>query len=418
MKLRRGLVAGVACGMATLLGSGSATAINGSRPRTPPTFYDAACITTVDRSRVASVDVPYTIPLRDDALSDDELPDSRRLQFFAFARDLPPLQTLPAWVDAADVERARDAGIVAEDTAPTAAQILGTSPWADDAQALTTADDRRPITCEATREGVDWTLDTAPLGNYRVWAYTFEPPDSLWTPRPGLIRIVEGDDSAGPAVSLTSPARRTDVFATTGARIRGCLAAAPGTTVDFAWARASALQEWTTFASVVPSEDTFEIPFVPPDETVYDALYVRATATDPQGRSWVAYAPGELVPFPECPADAGAPRPIVLADHCQLIAEPSRTEPSAAAPCDDTEVETDTDADTDLGPVETGGGGTGSEGTSGPDSDGPSEASCACRSDRHSHPRPPMVVGAMLLGVMLGRRRGLDDSRLATDRGT
>ena len=45
-----------------------------------------------------------------------------------------------------------------------------------------------------------------PAGAYAVWGYTYEPAQNLWTPRDGIVRVIDGDaSSAGPAVSIAWP---------------------------------------------------------------------------------------------------------------------------------------------------------------------------------------------------------------------
>lgn len=71
---------------------------------------------------------------------------------------------------------------------------------------ITSATQRMPISCEATTAGVGWDASSVPAGAYSVWGYTYEPVQSLWTPRDGVLRIIDGDEaSAGPAASIAWP---------------------------------------------------------------------------------------------------------------------------------------------------------------------------------------------------------------------
>ena len=348
---------------------GTASAINGTRPRTPPTFYDASCVQTIERGD-ASVRLGYTVPLEDTELSQDE----RTLAFHALPFDLHPAFELPSWTRVDDVDRALASGIVTE--APGDDAILESSPMG--AGALLLTPQRRPTSCEAVDDGIAWPTD-APVGVYAVWGYTFEPPTSLWTRRPGLIRVVDGDEAPGPALSLTTPFARTDIFADAGATIRGCLAADLGTSIEFSWATAAEPEVWTPFATVVPDGEAVQVDFVPPPQTVFSALYVRGVATDPQGRTWTSYAPGELVPFATCP-DIEDTQTQVLPDVCGLVPASSVERPSAARSCDDpgsmptpdpgeteTEADPEPDAETETDGATAAGGGDGCQiGSRGP----------------------------------------------------
>lgn len=328
----------------------AALAINGVRPRTPPTFFGEACIATVDRGAQDGFPIDYTIPFPDDEIGEDELEGSRTFQFFALSTEVPPLQELPPWVNEDDIARALEAGIIVEQPAP--ADVLSSSSWGPNARAVTTPEQRVPIRCEEAPSPRLWSLDDVEPGVYQIWAHTFEPPNSLWTRRPGLVRVVDGAQTPGPAVSLGAPARRTDVFVDSGATIHGCVAADSGTEVTLSWASASDLDVWTSFAEFEIESPTFEIVFMPPEDTLFEALYIRATAIDPQGRSWTSYTSAELIPFATCP-DSDGQGPRLLADACDRIPEPMVFDPIVARPCDGLDgsggaEDTDTEADTDA----------------------------------------------------------------------
>ena len=96
--LRAGLRAGLGVGLLVLLSSRAAQASNGIHPRTPVVWEPApACMTVVDRSVEAKLELKYTIPYEDlrPVDANDEVDDSRRHQFIAFCAGHSPQQPLP-----------------------------------------------------------------------------------------------------------------------------------------------------------------------------------------------------------------------------------------------------------------------------------------------------------------------------------
>ena len=302
-------------------------AINGARPRVPPSFYDHACITVVGPD-APLVEIGLTVPYADVELTEDELFDSRTLQLYAFARDRPPGEALPNWVDAGDVARALEAGII--DAAPDPLDVLSSSRWSGDAFPLVAIEDRLPIACESAGP---WPWETAdvPLGAYVVWGYTFEPPLNLWTPRPGLIRVVDAAGSGPPAVALTGLDRRLEFGRKQGLAVTGCLSGDAGTEVELSWARASAPADWTSFGRIVPEDGAFEVVLQPPEDTIYQALHVRAEAIDPQGRRFTHYARGVLVVLDAC---VEAPVPGARVDDACGVAPSAVGEVRTPLPCE------------------------------------------------------------------------------------
>ena len=204
---------------------GAASAINGSRPRVPPSFYGGACITVVGPD-APLLEVGVTVPYEDTELTEDELTDSRTLGLYAFARDLPPGAELPNWVRADDAERAVEAGLT--DALPSAEGVLPSSSWGDAAYGV--VEERLPIACDSAGPW-PWGTSEVPPGAYVLWGYTFEPPLNLWTPRSGVVRVVDAEGSGPPAVALEFLDDRLEFGLEQGLRVTGCVSADPGTEV-------------------------------------------------------------------------------------------------------------------------------------------------------------------------------------------
>lgn len=276
-------------------------ATNENRPRTPLGWHAPPCMTTVDRSAGEGPLIELAIPYEDTGRTDDELPDSRTVQLWATCRDLLPGEQLPNWVSSGDVTRVMDAGGL--DQTPPDADILDRSDWTQlpghDGVAGSCAlpvlgeDARLPITCEATLPGVRWQLGDVPVGAYILRGYTFEPNNNLWTRRPGVVRVHDGDlAAAGPAAALRNPTRDGRAYLGSPYPLLGCAAGPPGTAVQVAWAPTTADDlgdpaAWTTITELqlddpVPGED-FEVAFDPPPEAAGQAVLFRVTATTPGG---------------------------------------------------------------------------------------------------------------------------------------
>ncbi|HWB76690.1 MAG TPA: hypothetical protein VG755_17110, partial [Nannocystaceae bacterium] len=226
-------------------------ASNGMRPRTPAVFPDdVPCVQTVQRGDTLHID--YAAPFDDTELGDEELPDSRRYQFFAFAEQRYDFG-LPIWITRADYDRADANGdIVMLGDRP----ILEEDPtWLATKWTRITADDARiPITIEQSALGVDWDTGSTPPGTWFVAAYTWEPEQNLWTPRYGAVRIVDPDapTSAGPTVFLAnevpSVVRVGDTYSPVG-----CIEAEGDATITASWGSVTggATPQWIEFATDV-----------------------------------------------------------------------------------------------------------------------------------------------------------------------
>ncbi len=384
--------------------AGPAAASNAGKPRVPPSFLGPTCIETVDRGvdPVWSFDVG--IPFEDTGLTEDEPADGRTFQFFALCRQPTPLEVLPLWVSATDATTAAMTDPTLELPAPGAA-LDEDAAWAGCVVPITEAAERMPITCEATVGGATWDTASAPAGAYAVWGYTYEPALNVWTPRDGVVRVIDGDEaSAGPAVSISWPLTEVTAGLDAGVRVAGCVAGMAGTTVELSWATAVALQAqgqaaWVVFEEIEATADTFEVSFVPPATAEYEAVFVRASATDPQGRSFDAYTRERVVFLAGCDAPDGGERS--LPDFCR-VGSGSPLVPAGDRVGDGCEPGADggTLDDTGLGGGSTQGDGTGSGGTAA--SDDTDSSGCGCR----SHPFRSMDLSwSWWVVVLAGRRR-------------
>ena len=307
------------CVLVTL--PGLAHASNTAKPRVPPSFLGSTCVEVIDRAVDPVWRFDVGIPFEDTSLGPDEPPDGRTFQFFALCRQPGPLELLPPWISAADAASASMFDPTIEPPAPD--EPLDEDPaWQGCVQAITTAAERMPISCEATTGGAAWDASLVPAGAYAVWGYTYEPVQSLWTPRDGVVRVLDGDDaSAGPAVSFSWPLTQVDAGLDAGIVAAGCVSAMPGTTLELAWATASALADqgeaaWQPWVTLEDPQPTFEAELVPPREVEYEAVFLRAEAIDPQGRRFTAHTRERIVFLAGCDPPTGGER--VLPDDCEV----------------------------------------------------------------------------------------------------
>lgn len=401
----------------------SVHAANTNKTRVAPAFWGEQCIVTVDRDEDPEAWIGLAIPFEDSNLTEDELPDSRRFQFFALCQDHPVEQDLPNWVSLEDAQRSLDMEIIGE--LPDDADVLETaSEWdvpghdgEDDSCiiAMNGPDERVPITCEATVDGFVWDTTGAPAGNYVVRSYTFEPEQNLWARRPGLVRVLDGADDPGPAVTITAPRRKGTSYEQPGIIVTGCAAGAEGSTITLEFAEAAAVAEGDDSAWRVAQEftleDEWEVLFVPPQDTVYKALYLRATATDPSGRTWVAHADHEIVVLPDC-GEAQGSEPASIADGCGAVPQdylPPGPLVEQPRECDfDPGDDDDDDDDADTGGEDVGedaGEGSSDDGEAdGGNADGGDggDDGCGCRS---ATPAPTGVAMLLMIGLGLATAR-------------
>lgn len=290
---------GILFALVTALAPALARAGNVGLPRTPVIHRGEACLTRVDRSAQPVVHLDYTIPSIDICLSPDEPADSRTHQFVAFCRDAPVTATVPHWLTWADVQANVDSGYLDPDAVASKDVLEDSATFAGCWRPILGAGERRPITCEAARPGVDWdTRELAP-GPWHVAGYTYEPILNQWTWRRGVFRVHDGDpDAAPPAAAIVTP--EVTVWKDQPVHLAACVDAAPGATVraDFAVApdEPDVALTWLPVLPATPAEPgDLELEFVPAPEYAGARLTARIVVEDPQGRTAVAHMPGTIL---------------------------------------------------------------------------------------------------------------------------
>lgn len=266
-------------------------------PRTPVMWDGSPCMTLVDRSVDPVLHIEYAIPFEDTALAPEDLPDSRRHQFFAFCRDRSAVEWLPDWITDGDVAAAVAGELIAPPIAPD--DILEHAlDWLGCWSRINADDDRRPITWASAAAGVDWDTTMLAPGAYVIDGYTWEPEFNLWWPRPGVVKVHDGKpDAIGPAaaVTLTNDALYRDETI----ELTGCVDAIEGTTMRAAWAAFDADPDlvWRALGPAEPiAGDTFALSFaVPPAFVDAQNGVLRVDFEDPLGRAYTAYPRGALL---------------------------------------------------------------------------------------------------------------------------
>lgn len=402
-----GSLAGLALAAWLLAVPGLALAANTGKPRVPPSFLGSACIEVVDRSVDPVWRFDVGIPFEDTILTADEPPDGRTFQFFALCRQPGPLETLPPWISAADAEVAAMFDPTVEPPAP-GEPLDESATWQGCVQPITSAAERMPISCEATTEGAQWDATGVPAGAWAVWGYTYEPVQSLWTPRDGVVRVIDGDDaSAGPAVAFAWPLTEVDAGLQAGVRVAGCVSGMPGTTVTVSWAAAAALSDqgdaaWQVIAELPDPGADFELAFVPPAEAEYEAVFLRAEAVDPQGRSFTAFTRERIVFLSGCDAPTGGARS--LPDDC-AVGSGSPPVPEGTRDGGGCEGEGSGGLDESAGEASTGQpASTGATETGAPAAEGEPDG-CGCRPAPSPTPLWPLLTLPLLLRSRAHRRR-------------
>jgi hypothetical protein len=368
-----------------------AQAGNGAHPRTPIVWSDAPCMTIIDRSGGMGAIHPltYTIPYEDIELTPDEVANSRTHQFFAYCRDRHLEDILPGWITEADVQAAVDKGLGTIDVVDLELDVLENAPdWASCWSRISEDADRRPITFAAAAEPVPWDTGMLAAGTYVVDGYTYEPWYNLWSPHPGVFKIVDDLDPAAsaPAAALSFVEQTVDWG--DEASITGCVDAMDGATMTLSWSNGNINGEpnWLAFAEDMPAPTgSFELGFVPPIEAASNSVMIKLEIVDPLDREWTAYSRAYIAVV-EGVGDEGC-------DSGSFVSNP----------CD-----TDTSGDDETGTSGTGTstGGAGS-GESGPSVvDGGGETGCSCSSGAPTNGTWLMFgAGAWLLLFARPRRR-------------
>jgi MYXO-CTERM domain-containing protein len=382
----RGMTSKTLITAALVLVPSLARAGNGAHPRTPIVWSDAPCMTIIDRSSGGTIHpLTYEIPYEDIELTPDEVANSRTHQFFAYCRDRHLEDILPGWITEADVQAAVDKGLGTIDVVDLELDVLENAPdWAGCWSRISEDADRRPITFEAAAEPVPWDTGMLAAGTYVVDGYTYEPWYNLWSPHPGVFKIVDDLDPAAspPAAALTFVEQTIDWG--DEASITGCVDAMEGATMTLSWSNGNINGEpnWFVFAEDMPAPTgSFEVGFVPPIEAASNSVMIKLDIVDPLDREWTAYSRAYIAVV-EGVGDEGC-------DSGTFVSNP----------CD-----TDTSGDGETGTgTSTGGEGSSESGPSVVDAG--SETGCSCSSGA------PTGTGGLLLGALLllwrPRRRGV-----------
>ena len=298
------------------LGKGRAAAHFG--PAEAPDFGNPECITVIDAREQSELLLSYVLGYDDTEpeLGHIFLPDSKTHSFFAFrgavVADLPryrylpfggePSLELPLWIDRDDVMRAEanynpsDVPDFHPETIVDADYLRVRTDLAEQWLEVSREPARVPITLEQAARGVVWDVSGVAPGVYQVAGYVFSPPYNAWEPRPGLIKIIDGEHDA-PAVVLDSIDGM--IFAGQGRRITGCVDAPAGSTLtasfrvdgepDDSW------REWSTAATV--ASGVVDLCFQSPDPGLAGLVRMRVTVTAPDGTRMVAYSKDALALF-------------------------------------------------------------------------------------------------------------------------
>lgn len=385
---QRSLISSFGAGAALLLNllADEARAGNGVHPRTPVEWpEDTPCMTVVDRSQQVSLHVPYTIPYEDTVVTSDEVLTSRRHQFVAFCRDHSRQLPLPPWLTWKDVEDAASKALI-DPMAVDDEDVLETSvEWKDCWYRITNDDERREITFAEAMKGVDWDTTELPAGPYIVQGYTWEPPFNIFSSRPGVVHVVDGQDLAQvtPAMAMTSP--EDVLFEADTLNFEGCIRALPGSTITGFWSLTTAdALDWKVFIDeVAPIGETFKVPFTPPPASVGETIALYLEVKDPVMRTFDAHAPGLVVVLPGIEEPGCDTSGSFLGPSCESDSSGEPT-PTSSGMVDDTGMTGNSASDTSSG--------------SGPGLDSNSRG-CSCASGN----QPP--YGWLLLFVPLGMRR-------------
>lgn len=362
--MRAALVGGLLASLPALVHAGDAL-----RERTPVVHLGETCMTLVDRAATPVVHLEYSFPIEDTCAGTYPAPTH---QFLALCRPPAPGEVLPQWVSRADIAASEAAQIPLLPITP--ADVLEDSPaWTDCWTRVTNDDDRKPLTCEVARAGVDWDVSMLAPGAYVIAGYTYQPPKHLWSPRWGIFKIFDGDPDGAPPVAAIAT-REAFVYADQELEIAACVSAATGSTLRIEYARHEATPTWSLLAELAVNGPMMKTPWTPPPDVHGEDVRLRVTVTDPLARTGVLEAPELLhvlaVPDPTAGPDDPPGEPV---DMCA-------DETPASLYC----------------PPPRGTSGSSSEATG--ETDEPAGAGCAC-----THTGAP--PWALLLLVLARRRR-------------
>ncbi len=365
--------------------------------RTPVVWEDVACVELFDRTGGAVMHLPYTIPKEDLEIGPDEVADSRRHQFFAFCRPHHPQDFLPTWITEADVAAAEAVPELLEPGTVEQDDILELSDrWADCWFRINGDDERRPISFEMADQGVDWDTSAVPAGVYTLYGYTWEPVFNIWSLRPGVLKVHDGDPHAvGPAAAITTgeltPYRDEEVM------LEGCFHAPEGSTFTVYWSLTpppDVEPEWNEYLQDEVAGEAFAFGFTPPEPMWGESGMIRIDVTDPDDRTYTAYQADPMLVINEsdpnaCNESGGFIGSPGCGDESSgtgvdSTGAPTSTETSATS---DTASGTDDTAST-TAPMQTSDGGGGGD-------------TCTCTTDA----RPGAIAALFVLLPLVRRRR-------------
>ncbi len=268
---------------------GLAQASNGLHPRTPVVWDDVPCMTLHDRSQGAVFHLPYGIPFEDTETTVDEVPDSRTHQFFAFCRSRHPQNFLPTWISQADVDEAIEYELVMPGMVEPIDILELNEEW-DACWYRVNADDARlPITQASADAGVDWDTTDLPPGGYSLYGNTHEPVFNVWWPRPGVVKVHDGDPTAVGPVGAISTGELTP-YRNQTVTVEGCVDALPGTTFSVSYALSEANPAWTEYAAGLEIDgEAFSFDLTPPEALHGESGMLRVDFTDPMDRTYTAF---------------------------------------------------------------------------------------------------------------------------------
>lgn len=374
-----------------------ASASNMTHPRTPVTWEGTPCLTLHDRSEDPIFHLEYGIPFEDLDVTPDEVPGSRRHQFFAYCRPHHPQDFLPTWITQADVDAAVAAELVGEGVVETTDILEFSEHWADCWFRINGDDERRPISNAMAAAGVDWDTSAVPAGVYTLNGYTYEPVFNIWTLRPGVMKIHDGDPHAiGPAAAISTgeltPYRDDEVM------IEGCAHALPGSTFTAYWAvtpMPNVEPDWIEYVvdQELPGED-FAFGFTPPEPLWGESGLIRVDVSDPEGRTYTAYQADNMLVINSDNPDSCDQGGSFIGSPCGGT---TGGDDSTGGSEGDTAVGTADSGDGESGDV-TDGEATGNSGQTGDDGGAPKGCACAASGG---------VGGTWLVGLVvpLVRRR-------------
>ncbi|MGB1698429.1 MAG: hypothetical protein ACPHRO_00660 [Nannocystaceae bacterium] len=285
-----------------------ARADDGAKIPTPVSFASRDCVLEVERTDDPLVQLRWMIPFEDNVLGVHEVPNSRRLQTFAFCRDPRPDEVLPNWINLEEAEGAVVRGEL--EALPPPEEILSSSAWAvepghngvpgDCVWPIQSPAQRTPFTCDDTERGVTWDTTGVPEGPYVVRAYTYAPNNNLWSARAGVIRISDAPvDARPPLGAILDPQREAKLGVSAPLQVRACVSGASADSLDVEWALAtSTLADEASWYPVDASAlaTTGALSLTAPPEAMNQAIYLRARASSSENdATWQSYAAAPIL---------------------------------------------------------------------------------------------------------------------------